>query len=562
MKKYCALLFSLFILFPVAFSVLGCPTSEKTPDPGPENPRPPRPPRPPQTVFYYSEYGAVGDGVTCDFDAIIATHEAANEKGASVSADAGATYYIGNAQKTAVIKTDTDWSGANFIIDDSDIQFTERPLVVNGVARPGFMERVWEDSWIFNIAPTHEPYRDDTLFSTLKKNQSKVDISLPYGAVIFAHNSNVTHYIRRGENANAGTSQQDVFVVDKNGNVDMNAPIIWDFNAVTRIDVYPMDDKTITVRGGNFRSINNTGDSDDRYMMRGIYITRSNTVIDGVFHDIEGEGVQGASYYGFLFLEYCANVKVQNCTLTGHKAYHRPSATSTRRGSYDMQVNRTVNVSVINCDQTNDIVLRDYYGIFASNFSKNIIFDGVKFSRFDAHMGVYNTTIKNSELGYMGVSIIGSGLLLIENTTVTGENFIYFRDDYGSSWEGDLIIRNCVFNAIASQTNNQYNPSIIHTNNDGQHNFGYPTFMPETITFENFTVVEPSNATAGILMFRLATHNTNAPRPFTWTKELNISGFSATSGRKYQLTGPARTSWPALNQDTITRFTNQITVNE
>ena len=41
--------------------------------------------------IHYNAYGAVGDGVTDDFDAIIRAHDAANEAGLPVLADAGAT---------------------------------------------------------------------------------------------------------------------------------------------------------------------------------------------------------------------------------------------------------------------------------------------------------------------------------------------------------------------------------------------------------------------------------------------------------------------------------------
>ena len=87
-------------------------------------------------------------------------------------------------------------------------------------------------------------------------------------------------------------------------------------------------------------------------------------------------------------------------------------------------------MSFVNCSQTNDINDNRYWGIFASNYSKNISFDNCILSRFDAHMGVYNATIRNSTLGYMGVNAIGSGNFLIENSTVRGRSFINLRPDY------------------------------------------------------------------------------------------------------------------------------------
>src|SRR6188768_3216379 len=80
-----------------------------------------------------------------------------------------------------------------------------------------------------------------------------------------------------------------------------------------------------------------------------------------------------------------------------------------------------------------------------SNFCKNLLYDSCTFSRFDAHKGVANATIRNSTLGHMGINAIGSGILTVENTTVRGKSFISLRADYGSTWQGELLIRNCIF---------------------------------------------------------------------------------------------------------------------
>ena len=73
-----------------------------------------------QEYVTYAQFGAVGDGVTCDFDAIIAAHEYANEHDLPVRVDSG-TYFIGASSETAIIQTNTDWTGASFIIDNSNL---------------------------------------------------------------------------------------------------------------------------------------------------------------------------------------------------------------------------------------------------------------------------------------------------------------------------------------------------------------------------------------------------------------------------------------------------------
>ena len=46
-------------------------------------------------VVRYAKFGAVGNGVTDDLEAIVKAHEFANQHGLPVKADDGATYYIG-----------------------------------------------------------------------------------------------------------------------------------------------------------------------------------------------------------------------------------------------------------------------------------------------------------------------------------------------------------------------------------------------------------------------------------------------------------------------------------
>lgn len=73
-------------------------------------------------VVRYSNFGAAGDGETDDMDAIAATHAFANQHGLTVRADGGSTYYIGGKNRTAVIRTNTHFGKAEFIIDDTRVE--------------------------------------------------------------------------------------------------------------------------------------------------------------------------------------------------------------------------------------------------------------------------------------------------------------------------------------------------------------------------------------------------------------------------------------------------------
>ncbi len=412
----------------------------------------------------YEDFGAVGDGKTDDFEAIIKTHEYANANDLSVFANETATYYIGGANKTAFIMTDTDWSTARFIIDDTQVEN--------------------RSAWIFNIAPSKGTVNITDKVSPLKSDAKNIGSSLEGKSLVVITDSNVKRYIRKGANQNSGSNQTDVILVDENGNISPETPLIWDFDSITSATAYPIDTETLTVKGGRFTTLANNAASEYTYYARGILVRRSNTVIDGLYHNIENEGKTGAPYSAFVSLSCCADVTVKNSTFTGHKKYSTTGSagTSVTMGTYDIGAATAVNAKFINCNQTNDITNNDYWGIAGTNYCKNLVFDGCALSRFDAHQGVLNATVINSVLGHHGIKLIGSGTALIENTTVLSDSFVDLRSDYGSTWNGDLIIRNCKFYPTGVSSH------IINAENSEDHDFGYTCYLPRKIEIDGFYV--------------------------------------------------------------------------
>ncbi|MEE0981416.1 MAG: hypothetical protein U0K91_07005 [Acutalibacteraceae bacterium] len=412
----------------------------------------------------YEAFGAVGDGKTDDFEAIIKTHEFANKNGKSVFANETATYYIGGADKTAYVMTDTSWSTARFIIDDTAVEN--------------------RSAWVFNVAPSKGAYSITDKVSPLKIDAENIGTTLAEKSLVVLTDSNVKRYIRKGANQNSGSNQTDVILVDENGNIAPETPLIWDFDAITGATAYPVDAETLTIKGGKFTTIANNASSEYNYYTRGIVVRRSNTVIDSIYHDIKNEGKTGAPYSAFVSLSYCADVTVKNSTFTGHKKYSTigSAGTSVTMGTYDIGAATVVNASFINCNQTNDITDNDYWGIAGTNYCKNLVYDGCALSRFDAHQGVLNATVKNSVLGHHGIKLIGSGTALIENTTVLSDSFVDLRADYGSTWNGDMIIRNCKFYPTGVSSH------IINAENSEDHNFGYTCYMPQKIEIDGFYV--------------------------------------------------------------------------
>ncbi len=468
----------------------------------------------------YSDFGARGDGKTDDIDDIAAAHAVANKYGLSVKADEGATYYIGGKERTAVIRTNTDFGTAAFIIDDTEVQNY--------------------NASVFIVSSGLLPIKLETI-SSLKRNQQKIEQSLPGACLLTVTNATVKRYIRFGLNQNSGASQTDIFVADKNGNLDINTPIIWDFDQVTDITALPIDEKTLTITGGRFTTIANKAESKYTYYNRNIAIRRSHVVVKGLEHRVTGEGEHGAPYGGFINIGDCAYVTVKNTLLTGHKTYVTIGAAGkpVSMGSYDLLVNRALNISFVNCSQTNDINDKTYWGIMGSNYSKNLLYDSCIFSRFDAHMGVANATIRNSTLGHMGINAIGSGMLTVENSTINGNSLINLRSDYGSTWQGEVFIRNCVFVPAGGKP---ISSSLIGGANSSQHDFGYTCFMPERITIENLLIndsnhPEPYQGPAIFSNFNPEMKDATYQEtfPFVRTKEVILRHVTTASGMKLRL---------------------------
>lgn len=511
----------------------------------------------------YSEFGAKGDGETDDIDAIAATHAFANLLGLPVRADQEAAYYIGRKDRTAVIQTSTDFGSAEFIIDDRAVEnhrasvflvrSTLQPFTPEGITslkkgqqkvRMTFNTAQLQDVPLkrsFSVSRDNQKSATPSGSVSINEDQGQTGISSPAAFLVTVTDDNVRRYIRYGPNQNDGAPQTDIFAVDQAGNVDMNAPIIWDFDQITDITALPLDRDTLFITGGRFTTIANQAPSKYTYYNRNIAIRRSNVVVDGLEHHVTGEGAHGAPYGGFLNISDCAYVTVKNTLLTGHKTYETIGSAGrpVSMGSYDLSVYRALNVSFINCSQTNDIDDRTYWGILGSNYCKNLLYDKCTLSRFDAHMGVANATIRNSTLGHMGINAIGTGTFIVENSTVRGRSLINLRQDYGSTWQGEFIIRNCVFVPYGGRP---AKARLFNGYNSGQHDFGYTCYMPDRITIENLYIDDSSHPDdyQGPVIFsdfnrEMTDDSYQQAFPYVITKEVILKNVTTASGQTLRI---------------------------
>ncbi len=446
-------------------------------------------PKPTYTEYVtYEDYGAKGNGVDDDADAIYAAHEYANSKNLPVKATPGKKYLIKKSgNKTAMIRTDTDWSGAEFIIDDSELAAPkDRNQLFSVRDEHSVPPLVFVDYIYAEKNPSYEKHPELKTLG-LKKDATNLGITLTAKSVVWLEDNNVVRFRRcMSGRVSEQPAQEDVIIVDENGDIDKGTPLNWSYNTFTRVHCRPIKEQTLYITGGTFRTIVNRCEPVI-YVSGGIEVLRSNVVIDNVNHKLENERTPAdysSPYYGIFYLKQCAYITIKNCNVSSHITY------ANKCGTYDIYPLEVAYLTIRNCHEFTSICDFDRWGVFGSNFCKNVRVIDSELSRFDAHKGVTNAYIKNSTIGWAGINLIGEGTFRMEDSKCYGANFIRLREDFGSSWHGNIYIKDCDW-YITRNDGKHISSSmacIIGGNHICDFDFGSDTYMPKKIFIDGFTL--------------------------------------------------------------------------
>jgi len=477
----------------------------------------------------YSDFGAIGDGKTDDWTSIAEAHDFANEKLLPVRADEGYVYYVHAFDKSAVIKTDTSFYGAKFIIDDTgSLAFQNRNVSLFLVAKDTPVA-VYEGEELyknFDVAPIEEGAEYIPWLAGKLRVKSLIRLT----------NAEHKDFIRFGSNENSGNPRSDCLLVDTDGRISSSTPVAFSFSNVTKIEITATDDRPITVSGGEFETVvcRVVEETDFQNKWRGYYrgfrITRANTTVKDLKHTLsnepdipnddygrseDGKLHHSYPYYGILFFTGTYNSSAINCALHGHTTYYedKPATASTGwkvpkpvpQGTYDLVIEYSSHVYIEGITNGVDISDRRCWGLMSSNGAKNLTFKNCSMSRFDAHRGFWNANLINCEFGQT-INVIGGGLLYLENVTrTTGDYFIDLRGDYGASFKGDIILKNCkilcgrnwrgvksegLVDAPVRIINSGY---LSKNENYLDWDFGYTCYMPVNIIIDNFVSALPED---------------------------------------------------------------------
>jgi hypothetical protein len=254
-------------------------------------------------------------------------------------------------------------------------------------------------------------------------------------------------------------------------------------------------------------------------------------VVEGVTHRVTGETDVGQPYNGFLNAGPCAMVVLRDCVIDGRKFYQKVGSAGkpVAMGTYGFGANLVVDFRMIGCRMGNDIHDRSRWGVIGTNFMKNFLVEDCVLSRVDVHQGVSGSfIIRRSTLGHAGLNAIGRGSLIVEDSILHGRNLVNFRGDYGSTWDGEVIIRNSRWIPPSG------NSVMFSMENDGTHDFGYPCSMPRLIRIEGLFVDDAKHPDGrqGITYFNDPIGPSRKDRPFSYdlAKRLEVSGLKIASG--------------------------------
>ena len=446
----------------------------------------------------YDDFGAVGDGVTNDFFAMKAAHDYANEKGLPVRAGAQKTYLVSDTEidgvaQQIIVKTSTDFCGSTVVIDDTDISWCE-----NG-SRKAFCTRIFSVVSNYEMVTVEQKYLDKiNADGGIKIGETKkLEVGLGYPAMLIVYNDEERVYIRYGGNQDTGVPKQELVLIDAEGNIDESTPWLFDYKKLTRIEAYRADEPELLFENLYVLTKASQVNLVDQYhsIARGIEIKRSNTTIRNLEHKVINEIYRGAlkdgvpfvgHSYGFMYVERATNILIED-TVFQARAYYL-------QGTYDFGASLANNLLLKNCRQRNFFSRDDYnrpelpafgnwWGVAGTNGCKNMVYDGCKLTRYDAHCGVVNGAIKNSEIS--SIRLIGAGDMLIENCKIYLNHYstLQLREDYGCTWRGTLTVKNCEYYDTIGEMN------CFMIAQSANWNYGYTTYFPN-IVIDNLKIPE------------------------------------------------------------------------
>ena len=424
----------------------------------------------------YKLFGAVGDGVIDDGLAIKRCHEYANINNLPVKNLTG-EYYI-KGTRNIVIKTETDFTGAVVHIDESF-----------NTGSPVFDIQYVLDKIVLDLSTINKESLLNELNSKVSVLSSLNDYS---NHLVYIENS--LEDAAYNPSAGATLKTNETFYLDQSNKIV--GDIINTFNDITKIEIYPCDDY-ITIVGGKFllNGVTSKNLGASSYSGALFRIKRSHVLIGNQTIRIE-DGSQDRLLHGSNgthSIEYSYDVSLNNIRSIP-RIQKRQGTNDVPVGTYTYSFNKAVKIKMENVttDGTDS-----HWGVMGTNNIKMLTIDNCALNRIDAHYNAFDVNILNTKVGSKGILLNGGGRLYINNVQSQAQEFISFRPDHGSRWDGEIIIRDSEL-----KIKNDVDVSILKYA-PGNYDYIYDIVLAKRIDINNFTFSYDvnSNKKAEIIVF-------------------------------------------------------------
>lgn len=427
----------------------------------------------------YRVFGAVGDGIHEDGEAIHQAHRYANKHRLPVENHSG-TFNLGKRREIP-IETQVDWGETVFLIDES--QHTKEPVFH---VQSAIKETITlSEGERLELARSIKP--GVTILDALAKYKNHLIHLLDQKDLIGA---------RAGSNAHSGRPKEELLYIEEAGKIV--GDIAWEFRDSVTIDIIPLDSSFLTIQGGTFK-LSGTYPTDTNpraYVNNGILVSRSRTIIKNQWVGLESghQDVSMLAQSGFYYFAKVYNVKLENVRLIPREKDREGSERDVPHGTYGIGANRVLGFLLVNVTSEGDWI---HWGVMGTNMLKDVTVANCRINRFDVHFHLWNLTIRDSRIGYKGVNLTGGGQLMVTNTVVQSHSFLNFRHDYGAKWDGDITIRDCALQVVRDGA------SRVLSCRSGDHPYGYDIGLPRKIVIQNFTFnywSKPDNSAEAIII--------------------------------------------------------------
>ncbi len=376
---------------------------------------------------YYRDFGAVGDGIADDYDALFAAHSYANSCGQTVYADEGDVYLLRERKNGSIPVMTNVYLGTAKIISAIGEGESELPIFEIKSVYDSIKYDVESDSEFFENL---DLLKDQTHFigiSELLEEKSLVKI--------------------HGEKN--GVALSDVFIIDISGKIDKNTLPVFNLSSVTGVEIYSLNDSDIVFSGGVFL-LGKT--------VPVISVRRSNVKLDNLKYETNA-GVGSVIPYIDFSLSYDCEIRESEVSVKLH----------------DSMMMRLDKIGAET--ESAPFILMDG--------AKNVEINNSKLSYVDATLGVFGLEITKTETN-SAVKLYGGGTFKADGLTVNDEScFIVLPRESGASFCGEIYIKdskligkNSSFACVIKSEFDFYDYM--------DRKFGYDSYMPSAVYLDNF----------------------------------------------------------------------------